>query len=152
MLEVNQMVSTLELRCDFKIHLTSLWCPVSTMSKRRYDNLAMIKTLLLGMIRMFTQKIFFSFSFPSFHEAEKLVLSSGSCKMSPEQPFSFHPQLSFQVFFFLDLLPSFGSMSPSTMLHNVCQTWDGLLKVGKFLSTYIISIVNMPYHLYLPNM
>ena len=93
------MVSTLELRCDFKIHLTSLWCPVSTMSKRRYDNLAMIKTLLLGMIRMFTQKIFFSFSFPSFHEAEKLVLSSGSCKTSPEQPFSFHPQLSFQVFF-----------------------------------------------------
>ena len=59
MLEVNQMVSTLELKRNFKIYLTSLWCPVSTMSKRRYDNLAMIKTLLLGMLRMFTQKIYF---------------------------------------------------------------------------------------------
>ena len=82
---------------------------------------------------MFTQKIFFS-SIPPFHEAEKLVLSSGSCKMSPEQPFSFHPQLSFQVFF-LDLLPSFGSMSPSTMLHNVISDLGGVTKsqlLGKF--------------------
>ena len=88
----------LHFRIETQLQNTFDFIVVSTLSKRRYDNLAMIKTLLLGMLRMFTQKIFFS-SISPFHEAEKLVLSSGSCKMSPEQPFSFHPQLSFQVFF-----------------------------------------------------